>query len=116
MAGAATIAASMIRKAMLSAESTRSRTEVAAGSTTRSTLRAPPEQAGRPDEKHDRHDDEDHRVRSFGKEHLGQALDDAEREAGDDRAHDRAHPADHHDGEHDDDEIGAHQRADVVDR
>ena len=38
-------------------------------------------------------------------EHLGQALDHAEREAGDDRAEDRAHAADHDDGEDDDDEF-----------
>ena len=62
------------------------------------------------------HDDEDHRVRRFRKKHLGQALDDAEREAGHNRAHDRTHAADHHDREHDDDEVGAHLRRDIVDR
>jgi hypothetical protein len=49
-------------------------------------------------------------LEASGIEHLGQALDHAEREAGDDRAHDRAHAADHHHREHDDDEVGAHQR------
>ena len=33
------------------------------------------EQAGRPDQQHDRHDDEDHRVGGRRIEHLGQALD-----------------------------------------
>ena len=49
-------------------------------------------------------------------EQLGQALDHAEPEAGDDRADDRAHAADHHHREHDDDQVAAHQRADLVDR
>src|SRR5262245_28206218 len=51
------------------------------------------------------HDDEDHGVRGLGIEDLGQPLDHAEPEAGDDRAHDRSHPADHHDREHHDDQI-----------
>src|ERR1043166_9981517 len=62
--------------------------------------RPPPEQAGGADQQHDRHDDENHGVRGFGEEHLGETLDDAEPAAGDDRAHDRAHAADHHHGEH----------------
>src|SRR2546422_4664107 len=37
------------------------------------------------DHQHDRHDDEDHRVRGLGVEHLGQALDQPERETGQDR-------------------------------
>src|ERR1700744_6218412 len=67
----------------------------AAGST-RSMSGPPPEQAGRPHQQHDRHDDEDHGVGGLREEHLGEALDDAEAEAGEDGAHDRAHAADHH--------------------
>src|SRR5512132_1228478 len=72
---------------------------------TRCTLRAPSEQAGGPDQQHDRHDDEDYRVGCLGKEDLGEPLDDAQSEPGHDCAHDRAHAADHHYGEHYDDEI-----------
>src|SRR4029450_2192241 len=60
-----------------------------------------PEQAGRLDQQHDGHDDEDHRVGGFGIEHLGQPLDDAKHEAGDDRAHDGAHAADQDEGKAD---------------
>src|SRR4029077_5670480 len=70
----------------------------------------PSEQAGRPDQQYDRHDDEDHRVGGFRKEHLGEALDHAEAEPGDDRPHDRAHAADHHHGEHHDDQVRSHLR------
>src|SRR5436190_19828526 len=76
----------------------------------------PSEQAGRADQQHDRHDDEDHRVGRLGKEHLGEALDNTEAEAGDDGAHDRAHAADHHQGEHLVDEIGSHYRVYGVDQ
>src|ERR1700752_3973483 len=65
-----------------------------AGATLCSMSGPPPEQAGRPHQQHDRHDDEDHRVGGLGEEHLGQAFNDPEAEAGDDRAHDRAHAAD----------------------
>src|ERR1700736_4320569 len=75
----------------------------------------PSEQAGRSDQQYDCHDDEDHGVRCFGKEDLGQALDHPQAEAGDDRPHDRAHPADHYHRENHDDEIGAHLWTDIVD-
>src|SRR5215510_3913237 len=74
------------------------------------------EQARRPHQQDDRHDDEDDSRRELGIEHSGQALDDAEREAGDDGAHDRTHPADDHHREYDDDEVRAHQRVDLDDR
>ena len=45
-----------------------------------------PEQAGGPHQQHDGHDDKDHHGGGFRVEHLGQSLDQAEREAGDDRA------------------------------
>src|SRR6185369_15441427 len=75
-----------------------------------------PEQAGRPDHQDDHHHHEYDGVRSLGIEVLGQALDDAEPEAGQNRSHDRPHAADHDDGEDDDDQVGAHQRVDLVDR
>src|SRR6266436_3559679 len=76
----------------------------------------PSEQSGRADQQYDRHDDEDHRIRRFRKEHLGQSLDNSEAKSGDDRAEDGTHAADHHHGEHHNDELGAHLRADIVDR
>src|SRR5579883_341972 len=75
----------------------------------------PPEEPRRLDQQDDDHDDKYDRIRRFGIEDLGQALDHAKREAGDDRAHDGAHAADHHHRENHDDEIGAHERADLVD-
>jgi len=42
------------------------------------TSRAPTEQARGPDQQYDGHDDEDHGVGRFGKEHFGEALDDAQ--------------------------------------
>src|SRR5436190_24386420 len=77
---------------------------VAFGSATRCTSRAPSEQARRADQQHDRHDDEDHSVGGLGKEHLGQPLDDAQSESGDNGAHDRAPAADHHHREHNDEQ------------
>src|ERR1700730_13697160 len=77
----------------------------ATGSATRSISGRPSEQPRGPDQQHDRHDDENHRVGCLREEHLGQSLDDAETEAGQDRAHDRAHAADHYDRKHDDDEV-----------
>src|SRR5262245_25639153 len=74
------------------------------------------EQAGGPDQQDERHDDEDDGVRGLRIEHLRQALDHAEAEAGKDRAHDRAHAADHHHCEDDDDQVRSHLRADLVDR
>src|SRR5215212_12174467 len=62
------------------------------------------EQTGGSHQQHDRHDDEDHRIGSFRTEHLGETLDHAEAEAGDDRTHDRAHAADHHHRKHHDDQ------------
>src|SRR5262245_38901873 len=53
----------------------------------------PPEQARGLDHQHDGHDHEDHGARGLREEHLGEPLDDAEREAGEHRAHDRAHAA-----------------------
>src|SRR5471032_1065296 len=87
-----------------------------AGSTLCNMSGPPSEQAGGPDQQHDRHDDEDHRAGGLGKENLGQPFDDTEPKTGEDRAHDRAHAADHHHCEHHDDEVGAHLRAHVVDR
>jgi len=49
-----------------------------------------------------------------GKNNLGQSLDDAEREAGEDRSHDGAHAADHDYGEHDNNEVRPHLRRDIV--
>src|SRR5262245_37671656 len=115
-AGAMMKKPAITRKAIGSLHEAPALTSIAAvGSATRSMSRAPAEEAGRPDEKDDRHDHEDHRVRGLGEEDLGEAFDDPEREAGDDRAHDRAHAADHDDGEHHDDEVRAHQRAHIVD-
>src|SRR5882762_3309144 len=83
-------------------------------SRTPSSLRA--EEARRLDHQHDRHDYEDHRVRRLRIEHLGQALDHPEREAGHDRAHDRAHASDHDHREDHDDQVGSHERIDLVER
>src|SRR6476660_8703361 len=78
-------------------------------------LPLPSEQSRWAEHQNDHNDAEDHRVGRLWIEVLRQALDDAEAEAGEDRSHDRAHAADDDDGEHDDDEIGAHQRIDLVD-
>src|SRR5512142_1038924 len=74
------------------------------------------EESRRAHEQHDDHDDEDHGARRLRIEVLGEALDDAEPEPGEDRAEDRPHAADHDDGEYDDDEVRAHQRIHLVDR
>src|ERR1700722_9024198 len=74
----------------------------------------PPKQAGRPDQEHDGHDDEHHRVRRLGVKHLRQPFDDAEHEAGDDRAEVRAHAANHDDREDDGDDVRAHARTDLI--
>src|SRR3954469_6151134 len=76
-------------------------------------LGLPSEETGRPDEQHHGHDDEDHDARRFRVEHLGEALEHAEDVAGDDGPEDRAHAAHDHHGEHDDDEVRAHERADL---
>src|SRR5438132_723709 len=59
-------------------------------SAARCTSRTPPEQSGGPDQQHDHHDDEDHRIGCFGEEDLGQSLDDAQPKSRHDCAHDRA--------------------------
>src|SRR6266498_5347366 len=84
-------------------------------SATRCTLRAPSEQAGRPDQKNDCHDDEDHGVGGFGKEDLRQSLDETQAESGQNRAHDRSYAADHDHREYHDNEVRTHLRAHVVD-
>src|SRR6266496_4986280 len=66
------------------------------------------EEPCRLDEQHDRHDDEDDRVRGFGIEDFGQSFDEAQPETGDDRPQNRSHASDHHDREHDDDDVRAH--------
>src|ERR1700722_209260 len=76
----------------------------------------PPKQAGRPDQKNDRHYDEHHRVRRLRVEHFRQPLYDAEHKAGHDRTEDRSHAANHHDCEDDGDNVRAHARADLIDR
>src|SRR4051794_23940540 len=53
-----------------------------------SAFSGPPEQAGRPCDQHDHHDNEDNGRGSFGPEDLGQPLHDAEHEAGDNGAED----------------------------
>src|SRR5215471_4480403 len=78
-------------------------------------LPVPAEETRGPHEEHEGHDDEDDGVGGFRVEHFGQPLDDAQREAGDDGARDGAHAADHHDREDHDDQIGAHERVDLVD-
>ena len=60
--------------------------------------------------------DKDHGARRLRVEHLGQPLDQPQREAADDRAEDRAHAADHDDRKDGDDDVRPHQRADLVDR
>src|ERR1700689_5918677 len=75
----------------------------------------PPKQAGRPDQKDDRHDDEPHRVRRLRVEHFRQPLYDAQHKAGHDRTEDRSHAANHNDGENDGDDVRAHARTDLVD-
>src|SRR5664279_4962443 len=72
------------------------------------------EQSGWLDQEDDHHDHEDDGVRCFGIEHLGQALDHAEAETGQDGAENRAHSADDHHRENDDDQVRAHQRIHLV--
>src|ERR1700693_991676 len=89
--GAITSAATITRKAMGS-DSKRVFLSVSAAGSTLCNISGPPsEQSGGADQQNNRHDDKDHSARSFGKKNLGQTFDDAEPEAGDDRAHDRAH-------------------------
>src|SRR5690606_10211132 len=66
-------------------------------------------------QQYDHHDDEHHGAGGFGPEDLGEAFDDAQAQAGDDRAQDRTHAADDHHGEDDDDQVRAHQRRDLQD-
>src|SRR6202020_543756 len=66
-------------------------------------------------QQHQHHQNEYHGVGGFRIEVLGQALDQAQCKAGNDRPHDRSHAADHHHREHHDDDVLAHQRPDLVD-
>src|SRR6202521_1460530 len=75
-----------------------------------------PEQPGGAHQQDYRHDDEDDRRRSFRIEHLGQSLDQAKSQAGDDRTENRAHAADYYYREDDDDDVGTHQRMYLIDR
>src|SRR5215813_4565605 len=84
-------------------------------SATRCTLRASSEQSRWPDQQDDCHDDEDHGVGCFRKEHFREPLDQAQAEPRQDRAHNRTHAADHNPREHDDYEVRAHLRTYVVD-
>src|SRR5205814_121962 len=76
----------------------------------------PSSQSRRLYQQHQHQQHEYYGVGGLGIEVFGQALDHPEREAGDDGTHDGTHAADYDHGEHDDDEVGAHQRADLVDR
>src|SRR5437763_17187207 len=105
--GATTSAAVMIKDAIVSLRPSAECAGAAMVSVAAAMSGRPSEQAGRPDQEHDRHDDEDYGVGRFGEKHFGQSFDDAEPEAGDDRAHDRAHPADHHAGKDHDDQVRA---------
>src|ERR1019366_9988651 len=73
-------------------------------------LRRLAKQSGRLDEENDHHDHKDDRVRRFGIEHLGQALDDAQAEARQYRTEKGAHAADDHYREDNNNQIRAHQR------
>src|SRR5262245_34590629 len=83
-------------------------------SATRCTLRASSEQSCWPNQQDDCHDDEDHGVGCFGKEHLRKPLDHAQAESRQDSAHNRTHAAEHHHREHDDDQVRTHLLAYVV--
>src|ERR1700688_4951370 len=100
MNGPTMISASMTRKATPASRSSLVKRVAGTGRVLTLMSGDPAEQARRADEEDDRHDDEDDRVRGLGIEHLRQAFDHAEREAGEDRAANRAHPANHDDREH----------------
>src|SRR5919198_3438117 len=102
--GAISSAITMARNAIVSLRPVAGRTSAPICSVACAISRSASEQSGRPDQQDDRHDDKDYGVGRLGKKYLGQPLDDAEREAGDDRAQDRTHAADHHDREYHDDE------------
>src|SRR5262245_66440997 len=76
----------------------------------------PSKQARGPHQQHDGHDHEDHGVGGLRVVNLGQAFDEAEPEAGDDRTHDGTHTADHNHREHHDDQVSAHLPAHVGNR
>src|SRR5690606_34752612 len=75
-----------------------------------------PEQSGGSNQKDDSHDDEDDDAGGFRIEDLGEAFRQPQHITGDDGAKDRAHAADDHHGKDHDDDVGPHQRADLIDR
>src|ERR1700689_1829532 len=114
--GAIAIRATIIAKAMALTRRSWLVISAAATEASRSMSGRPPKQAGRPDQKDDRHDDEHHGFRRLRVELLGQALYDAKNEAGQDRTEDRSHAANHHDCEDDSNDVRAHARTDLIDR
>src|SRR5215813_1105913 len=76
----------------------------------------PSSQSRRLYQQYQHHEHEHDGVGGLGIKVFGQAFDHPERESGDDGAQDGTHAADHDLGEHDDDEVSAHQQADLVDR
>src|SRR5574338_1051233 len=74
------------------------------------------EKARRPYQQDDDHDDEDHHGGGFGVEHLGEAFDESQPDAGDDGAEDGPHAADHYHREDHDEQVGAHERIDLEHR
>src|SRR5690606_29480253 len=81
-----------------------------------SLLFLPAAEARRLAEKHDDHENEDHRARCFGPENLGQTFQYADAEAAANRTDPGPHPADHDDSEDEDDDVLTHERADLIDR
>src|SRR6266545_7310439 len=92
--GAATRHATMMTKATSWCRGVAGRAGASVVALARATSALLAEQARRLDQQHQGHDDEDHGVRGFRVEELGQPLDDAERETGHDGAHDGAHASD----------------------
>src|SRR6266496_3725442 len=88
---------------------------VDAASRTVAMLLVPPEKPRGPEHEDHGHDHEDDRIGGFRVEDLGQSLDHPEGEARDDGAHDGPQSADHDDREDDDDQVGTHERVDLVD-
>src|SRR5437762_3312773 len=108
-AGAATSATAISTNAMISLRERSVRKDVFIA-TACSMSGSPPKQSGGPDQEHDCHDDENHRVGGLREEHFGQSLDHAEAKARENSADDRSHAADHHHREHDDDQVRTHLR------